>query len=333
MTTAVDVYALGAILYECLTGQPPFRADTPLDTLLQVMEAEPAPPTALNPKANRDLSAIALKCLEKQPAGRYPSAVALAKDLERWLAGEPITARRAGFLRQRLRWVGHHPAYVTVVVGASAFSMFWFSALTRGARTLDPLLVAVVIGVVVLTSLILMLPNRLRSALETEERRTALSVRTGKAGSRPSSCAGPVPETDRLPAPNSTPMTPGQREVVVSALLRGTYLGALLASLAYVTFEPNSPLTVNIAKQIQGLPFYHQPESGWAWDRCVHFVLEGALLIGLANGVARLIAPQSRGQSIWKLDKDVAPVGRHRASADGSRRGRMARSGLASRGS
>src|SRR5262249_32225243 len=129
---ASDQYALGAILYEMLTGRPPFRGANVWETLDQVRSQEPVPPRQLQPRVPRGLETICLKCLDKVPEKRYANALALAEDLRRFLMNEPIRARPVGFEERMRRWCARNPVVagllaavaLTLVLGTAVASWF-----------------------------------------------------------------------------------------------------------------------------------------------------------------------------------------------------------------
>src|SRR5256714_9552293 len=122
VSSTTDVYGLGAVLYQLLTSQPPFAGGATYETIKLLLDTEPRQPRLLNPKIDRDLSTICLKCLQKDPKRRYPSALALAEDLERWLKHEPIQARQTGIFTRGRKWVRRKPAVAALIASLVDFA-------------------------------------------------------------------------------------------------------------------------------------------------------------------------------------------------------------------
>ncbi len=140
LTSATDVYGLGAVFYQLLTGHPPFAGGTTYETIRLLLETEPRQPRLWNPKIDRDLNTICLRCLEKDPQRRYSSALTLAEDLERWLKHEPIQARRIGVFTRGKKWVRRNPTAALllaslVALAAAVGTIVWKSEFVRGPVT------------------------------------------------------------------------------------------------------------------------------------------------------------------------------------------------------
>ena len=262
LTTAVDVYALGAILYELLTGRPPFVAAARLDILLQVLDREPEPPRRLKPAVHRDLEAVVLKCLAKEPGRRYESAAALADDLDRWLDGKAVVARQLNWGERFAHWVRQNPGQFLLAFAAwmGLMMMVVVEMMSQGEASWLFLAVSGLFGAV----FIAWLANLSRGQMKALEKRLRFSGPQGPSGGTPEAGASPV----ELPAGLL------RRRDVVRALGKGALNGALLG------------LGAAVAVQLELLPLKTAP-----WFRVTAFAVvlsEGALAGALLAVLIRL---------------------------------------------
>jgi tRNA A-37 threonylcarbamoyl transferase component Bud32 len=269
LTTAADVYALGAVLYELLTGRPPFVAATPLDILLQVLEREPEPPRRLNPAVHRDLEAVVLKCLAKEPGRRYESAAALAEDLDRWLAGNPVAARRLKWNERLYHWARQNRGqfYLAVVV-LFGLMMMLVTALRSPGESWLHLVFAGLYG----AAFIAWMAAMVRGQMKDLEKRLRLNRPQGPSADTAEAGAPPV----------ERPAVALRKGDVVRALWKGGLNGAILG--------------VGTAVVVQFLPM-RMP----LWFRQVAFavVLSEAVLAGAVLAVLTCVLVRRFGPIPW----------------------------------
>jgi tRNA A-37 threonylcarbamoyl transferase component Bud32 len=261
LTTAVDVYALGAILYECLTGRPPFRGPTPLDTVLAVLEREPEPPRSVEPAVDRDLEQVCLKCLRREPEQRYPTAAELAEDLECWLNGKPVAARPLPPWRRGWRWARRHP----VVAAASIAAVVYVAVLAVGFGVFggEPVVILLTAG---FFGILIMFPamyTGLRDSNRIERQMERLTAAIEGAGQQPAAVA---PSTAEPEAPAAS------RRDVLLGMLQGWY-GVVIALTAM--------FSLHLYLILAG------PVPVWLWP-FLRAALEGGALGALAGGGAGL---------------------------------------------
>jgi hypothetical protein len=276
LTTATDVYALGAILYECLTGRPPFREPTPLETVLAVLEREPEPPRAVERSVPRDLEQICLKCLARGPERRYPTAAELADDLERWLEGRPVAARPLPLWGRAWRAARRRP----VVTAAGVTAVLYVVGLSVGLGLLsaEPFVILATAG---MFSLLIMFPalyTGLRDAprVERQIERLAAGLESGRPETAPAVPTGPAPESP-----------PASRRDVVLGMLHGGWYGLVVALTAGLVVYPVLDARL----------------SAWPW-LVLRTALEGAALGTLVGGLAGLFRGargRPAGLAAWTL--------------------------------